>query len=364
MNQSDSVYNHHGLLINNIDLTIVSRIKIVVFSIDYLNLSILLKGSAKQFLEDLETFIPRIATKKERYCSNPIFSDLFENRTYFKLSPTTDIWVITNKVTPLKGFDGILRAPHVTPNDIHKLEAIINKSKQIRDYWISKFEPTFDFIGEDSGNPDWIQALLKQTLFLSHGRDAFEKGEDETTNYINFRTSGKQTRMYQKDITDEDTETRSLRFEIPIKTRKLFSEDILTPSDILKYEMNILDEVGFYRVNETKLKRSLLDYDTQHFFSELIADFVNNRGFHAAQLYARRMKECPANCKFRLGETCLLKPKVIKPETRDDRFRAIQKCTHAKTIKNFRKRYCDTVPEMEPLKARMHDAFNTWKDRK
>jgi len=154
---------------------------------------------------------------------------------------------------------------------------------------------------------------------------------------------------------------QSLRFEFPIKRRKLFSEEIEMPSDILKYNMNILDEIGFYGVDEVKLKRSLMDYDTDHYFSELITTFINRKGFHAAQLWSRRMKECPIKCDYRAGETCKLMPNGNRIASRHGRFVAIQECDRSRSIANFRVRYCREIKEMESLKNMMFKSFEQWK---
>jgi hypothetical protein len=347
--KKDTVYNHHGILIKYINISVNCEI---LFSLDFMDISLRTSSPKGQFVKDLSKHLTLIDQKKERHCKNPIWHDLFNIRTYFSLG-NNQVWVLTEKAQPLRNIDAIIRLPHPSPSNIVAIEVL---DKINADYWVSKLEPTFDIITDKPEHRNALQTLLKQTLYLRHGRNAFKKGKEEITNYINFRTSIKQTRLYQKDITDKDIGYQSLRFEFQIKRRKLFSEDIIKPTDVLKYDMSILDEIGFYKVNEIKLKRSLLDYDTNHFFSELIAIFVNNHGFHATQLWARRIKECPLRCDQR--HNCKL---MIRNRSRKQRFIAIQKCIHARPIANFRSRYCQEIKEMDSLKDMMLKAFHTWK---
>ena len=352
-----SAYNNHSSLINFINKSIVSNIHDIRFSLDFLDTSLLTYSTSGQLVKGISKHLRLITQKKEKHCSNPIWHPLFKYRGYHSLEDIV-AWLLTGKVKPLKNIDGIIRLPHPSPSNIRTLEAVLDKVNI--DYWVSKMEPTFDIVTDKPENRDSLQMLLKQTMYLKHGRDSFKVGEKEVTNYINFRTSVKQTRLYQKSVTNAVTNYESLRFEFPIKRRKLFSEEIVKPSDILKYNMSLLEEIGFYEVDEIKLKRSRIDYDTYHYFSELIANFVNSRGFHAAQLWARRIKECPERCESREQESCSLMPSEIQVE-RDKRFLTIQECQHAKPIANFRFRYCREIKELNKLRYMMFEAFETWK---
>lgn len=356
--RKNTAYNNHGNLINNINILVISAICEVLFSLDFMDISILTGSPQGQLVKDLGKHLKLIVQKKEKHCRPSIWKDLFKIRTYFDIGDS-QIWVMTEKARPLRNIDAIIRLPHPTPTNIIALEKVLDKIG-IRNCWVSKLEPTFDIITDEQEHRDALQALLKKTLFLRHGRDAFKKGEDQVTNYINFRTSIKQTRLYQKDIIDDGITYPRLRFEFPIKRGKLFSEEINKPTDILKYNMRILEEIGFYQVDEIKLKRSLLDYDTNHFFSGLMANFINKFGFHSAQLWSRRIKECPVHCYNRASNTCKLMPdgKIIDGE---QRFFAIQNCDYAKFIANFRARYCAEIEEMQVLKSLMLEAFQTWK---
>ena len=355
-------YNHHGKLINLLNMDITSYISKIVFSLDFIDISIRINDTYSQLLSDIGSQWNHIKSIKEKHCKNPIWKDLFIFRNYFSLNNGGKAWVMTEKAQALRHFDGIIRLPHPTPDTIRQVEKDLEGLITLEDFWVSKMEPTFDIVTNEPKHRDLLQAYLNQTMYLKHGKDPFKRGEDKITIYINFRTSIKQTRIYEKDIIDGmENGYQSLRFEFPIKRRKLFSEEIEMPSDILKYNMNILDEIGFYGVDEVKLKRSLMDYDTDHYFSELITTFINRKGFHAAQLWSRRMKECPIKCDYRAGETCKLMPNGNRIASRHGRFVAIQECDRSRSIANFRVRYCREIKEMESLKNMMFKSFESWK---
>jgi hypothetical protein len=354
-------YNYHESLINYVNLSILHHINKVLFSLDFVDISISINTPNKIFLKELGKHIHFRSKIPEKYTSNPIWKDLFRTRNYYELYPGVLGWVLTGKVRPLRNIDVLIRIPHPPPASLIKIEKILDRMSCIKDYGVSKLEPTLDIVIEKPQDRDVLQKLFKQTMQLKYGRDAFDQGEDEVTDYINFRTSVKQSRVYQKYVDDDDDAYESLRFELPVKRKKLFAHEIIKPTDILLYDLRIIDEIGFYIVDEVKLKRSLLDYDTDHYFSELIANFINNRGFHSAQLWARRIKECPKRCDFREKKSCRLMPYKIKVKRRGERFQAIQKCKHAKPIANFKYRYCKEIKELYELKYMMFKAFETWK---
>jgi len=343
-------------------MDITSYIAKVVFSLDFMDISIRINDTYHNLLSEINTQWTHIKSTKEKHCNNPIWKDLFIFRNYFSLKNGGQVWIMTEKAQALRHFDGIIRLPHPTPETIRQVEKVLTQLMTIEDFWVSKMEPTFDIVTSELKHRDLLKDYINQTMYLKHGKDSFKRGEDKITIYINFRTSIKQTRIYEKEVIDGmDIGYQSLRIEFPIKRRKLFSEEIEMPSDILRYDMNILDEIGFYRVDEVKLKRSLMDYDTDHYFSELIANFINKHGFHAAQLWSRRIKECPIKCKYRAGETCQLMTYGKMIASRHDRFVAIQKCDHSKPISNFRARYCKEIKEMQSLKTMMFKSFEEWK---
>lgn len=356
-------YNNHKNLINYIKNSIINYITEIVFTLDFMNIAVSLKSRPFHFLKELQKHITLKSSKKETHCKNPIWKKLFRYRYYFDLGDGNQVWVMAEKVRPLTHFDILIRLPHPVPSTLDRVETILGQMQTVRAFWVSKLEPTFDLITDSNEYREPLQTLLRQTLYLRHGRNAFRHGVKQGTDYINFRTSVKQTRIYQKSVDNNDGEGYdSLRFEIPIKRSKLFSENILKPTDIIKYDMRILEEIGFYSVDEISLKRSLLDYKSDHFFSRLIANFINKNGFHSAQLWARRIKECPCGCPLRSEISCTVHP-VNGIVSDDKKFRVIQKCKHTKNIANFRQRYCKEIKPMGKLKAMMFTAFKDWKTK-
>lgn len=348
-------YNNHNILTKFKYPSTTSIINAILFTLDFIIISITINNSTHDFLEELKRHLKHNKPTKEKHCKNPIYQDLFKFRNYFDLN-NIQIWVLTGKEKPLKSIDVLIRVPHPDPGDLIEIEKVLNSIQGIKAYWLSKIEPTFDFITNKPNQRDALQTLLKQTMHLRHGREAFSKGDEEQTDYINFRTSVKQARVYQKEEDAFDELYESLRFEMPIKKRKLFTLELIKPTDILKYDMRLLDEVGFYGLDDIKLKRSLLDYHTDHFFSHLVSSLVRKHGFHLTQLRVRKWKECP-RCEYYLKDSCALKGL----ESGTEKMRVIQKCKHTKLLINFRTRYCREIQELSDLKRNMITAFNQWK---
>ena len=235
---------------------------------------------------------------------------MWQYRTIFKLGNGIEANVLTGKVESFAHIDSLMRVRHPTPKILHKLEKTLNKMGEIERFWLSKWEPTFDIKGDGIGFDVQLMDLMKKTMYLRHGRKSFSCSDDQDdsdeTFYINFRTAVKQTRLYPKPVTHGEDQFRSARFEFPFKKRKLHKQKMEKPTDILKYDLGVLDEIGFYGIDEIKVKRSLLEYDTDHWFSRRLTRWLNRDGFHATQYWARRRFRCPVSCAYRNTKSCKL----------------------------------------------------------
>ena len=61
------VYNHHGLLINLLDSDVVSKIIKVVFSLDFMDISIRIDGTYHNLLSEIGTQWKHIKSIKEKF---------------------------------------------------------------------------------------------------------------------------------------------------------------------------------------------------------------------------------------------------------------------------------------------------------
>jgi len=275
--------------------------------------------------------------------------------------------VLTGKVDSLANIDTLMRVRHPSPRILRKLEKELDKMPQIDRYWLSKWEPTFDIIGSEPDSREQLLDLMKQTMYLRHGRKSFScsdnQDDSDETFYINFRTSVKQARMYGKKVKHGGNKYKSARFELPYKKIKLKKQGMEKPTHILNYDMGVLNEVKFYGIDGVKVKRSLLDYDTEQWFSRNLVKKIDHKGFHAAQYWARRRFICPVRCEYRYSESCRLYRRQHRLQKGLDRYRAIKKCAHSpsKRNPNFRTQYCFEITEMNQIKDMMVDAFDQWK---
>ena len=374
-NQGNNNNNHYYLtLLTNKTLSRISnvlrRIITVVFSLDFIIISLKFNNTAstasdasQNLLKMLQKHYPLTKNIHEKYTNSKAWANLFKHRTYFTVGKDSYLMVLTGKFRALSHFNALIVFYNPSPKHLRRLEQRLGKIKMVKSFWLAGIEFTFDFVLKKRSIRERLHRLLKRSIYLRHGRIGFEYGEPpDFTTYINLRTSFKQVRIYPKpDVNIKGKLVDTLRLEITINKKKAESQGLSKPTDILNYDLRLLDEIGFYTVDPYKIETSLFNYNCHHYFSEKLSKVWKQKGFHQAQVWARKIKGCPNNCAFRDVTAC---DRVMGVSSRKKRFNIIQKCKHTKLLTNFRRDFTEEIVKMNKAKKLMLTSFKTWKQTK
>jgi hypothetical protein len=359
--------NYLQKLTDSIDISALRKIKEIIASIDYLGVSVLFdKADTRQFLKGMRTNFKETNSTPEAFSNSKAMSGLFKKRTYFDLGGTCYMMVFTEKARAIDNFHAFILIYNPGPKHLRRFEKRFGKIAGIESFWLSGIEYTFDFIMKKLKYRRKLQKLFKQTLYFSYGGVAFKQGEAPLiTDYLNSRKSVKQIRAYLKDdIEINKTYLSSFRFEFKVKREKMKREGVLIkPTDILRNDLDILNEIKFFEIDPHTVNRSLFDYNCDHYFSYKLAKNYSTKGFHQTQVWARKdVKGCPNNCDYRDTGYC---KKILNNKSSNSpkqRYRSINRCKHSQPLINFRRDFNDELESFNLLKKRMIESFETWKD--
>jgi hypothetical protein len=350
--------NYPGFLTPQSTRALLGRIEDVRFSVDVMVVSIRFKRINQYgFLRFLDSKFKQTNRSPELHTGSKAWGNLFRNRTWFDVGKKTSMCALTEKVRALSNIDALLVLNNPPPKAIVRIQQLLEGGVKILSFALAGCELAFDFISTDDYALLRLQEVIKSTKYFAYGRVGFKKGSFPfVTNYINSRRSRKQLTDYVK-IEDR----QCLRIEFDINRRKANQQGLMKPRDLLTYEMGILDELRFYRMDIERIEQGIFDSNCDHYYSSQILYLLRRVGFHQAHVWARSQRGCPKACQYHNTQRCrhTIFARVNLPGR--DMFALIVKCPHAKKLVNFRRDYAVEIPHLKEVKRMMKKAFNNWK---
>lgn len=353
--------NHPHHFTYKLVTSVISKILSIVFSIDYITISIRKekKYTEEQYFKALEKRFKKLKTMREEDCDPPIWAELFEFRSTFQILDTT-MNVMTGPLDEIGNIDSIIHIFEPSKQCLEYVENELNGMKEIKKFWTCKLEPTFDISLKKRLYRKWLRRLIKYAMYFRYARRSFTHGDEKSeTYYINFRSSIKQSRVYEKKVDREGKKRKSVRFEVPMKRMKLNNQEIISPTDFIKHGPKVLNEISLYKVSPIALKTSRLDFYTDHYWSSEFESTLKKKGFHEAVRWAQSCNECPKKCLVLETQNCPLSD-FDESDSGKAKLLAINGCDFARKVVNFRQRFCDPIPEWNQLKNMMLQAFEDW----
>lgn len=350
--------NYTQLLTHSHIRTVLTFIKSIKFTIDLMTISIRYRGiDSTQFLNLLQKKYSLTNSTQEMFTKSKGWSRLFKKRTFFTDHYSSSLMALTIRATPLANIDALLVLNNPSLKTIVALDDYLKANSNHLSYSLSRCEFAFDFLTEDISDLALLQQLFRKTAYFAYGRVAFKQGSFPTvTDYINSRKSVKQLKIYKKH---EDYDC--LRVEFSINRRKAYQQGLLKPRDLVKYRINILNELKFYQVKLRRMGGTLFNTNCDGYYLSHFWNIHRRKGFHHAQLWAKSLYGCPKACQYfntgRCRKIIFKRAKLNGKAT----FQMIVKCPYAVRLVNFRRDYCILIPELEEVKRLMFKAFKQWK---
>jgi len=334
------------------------------FFIDYAVFTIRL-CSPYNFNGELAKYMMRNITIPEKQVSSPMMPKEFKWRTYFRFNQLNKIYALNGKITALKDIDAVLVVHDLPFYEFLQIGEILNTLPSVCNFHLSLVEFRFDFYLEESATD--FQLEIIQRLHLKNSRKAFKFGYwPRITFYINERGSDLQIKVYIRPKNPKSKQRIFTRLELTGNRRWLKNVGIEKPSDFLNLKFDrLINQVLWLDIAEDEIRESELNRLTNGLWMRCIKNRQMAKGMAAVLIKNRKIKSCPVICRYRFNErVCLLKQALVQNESEWRLFSAVQKCTKAKAITDFQKRYCKTSKIKPQLLDIMRKAYHDWKTKR
>jgi len=303
----------------------------------------------------LKTTIP------ENQAGSPMMPDKFKCRTYSGFNRLKKMYVLHGKITALKDIDVVFVVHDLPFYEFLQIGKILKTLPSVNHFHLSRVESRFDFYLEESATD--FQLEIIHSLHLKNARKAFKFGYwPRITFYINERGSDLQSKVYIRPKDPNIKEGVFVRFELTGNRRWLKNIGIEKPSDFWCLKFGKLTiQVFWLDIAEDEIRESELNRLTNGFWLRNIKKQQIAKGMASVVIRNRKVKTCPAKCRYRYGRRiCLLRKALVQNESDRMLFSAVQRCTKAKVITDFQTRYCMPSKIQASMIDLMGQAFHDW----